>query len=155
MPESKEEFQRGITNLADLQGVDGMLFAYPISTDLPFWGKNTEIDLRIAWFDAAGHKLDDGLIPAYSQEAASPGQPFKYALEMPADTVDFSGITHLRQSHIRAIYERPGEEAEEEIDICKYCGEPYERYHICPTAEPEPEESVAQNDDSEEDGEHT
>ncbi|MCB2224636.1 MAG: DUF192 domain-containing protein [Actinobacteria bacterium] len=82
---------QGLMGVADLGGLDGMLFAYPDDSTARFWMKDTLIPLDIAFFDAAGALVDllamvpceAGPCPYY--RAAG---PYRWAVEVPAGGFD-------------------------------------------------------------------
>ena len=77
---------RGLMQVTDLGGPDGMLFRYPAPTTAAFWMKNTVMPLSIAFFDAAGAYLDAfDMEPCTADPCDTYPTPndFVYAVEVP------------------------------------------------------------------------
>jgi uncharacterized membrane protein (UPF0127 family) len=78
---------RGLMQVTDLEGADGMAFVYDEPSTGRFWMKDTLLPLSIAFYDADGRFLWDadmepcppgGDCPSYPNEA-----PFQLAIEVP------------------------------------------------------------------------
>jgi len=62
---------------------EGMLFVFDHEITLPFWMKNTELPLSIAFIDRNGIILDlQDMTPLDEQTLHAPGVPYRFALEM-------------------------------------------------------------------------
>lgn len=66
--DSETERARGLMQVEDLEGADGMVFVYDRPTSSAFWMKDTLIPLSIAYFDANG-----GYVGAQDMEPCPPG----------------------------------------------------------------------------------
>jgi hypothetical protein len=84
---AEEQRQRGLMEVTDMAGYDGMLFAFPSDTETGFWMSNTPMPLSIAWFDAEG-----GLVSTADMEPCPeggdcptylPAGPYRFGLEVP------------------------------------------------------------------------
>ncbi len=92
--DTPEARSRGLMGLTDLGGVDGMLFLFEADTESGFWMKDTLIPLDIAFFADDGTFVDmltmepctTGDCPTYHA-----GGPYRYAVEAPADELQFVG----------------------------------------------------------------
>lgn len=85
------ERSQGLREVADLGDLDGMLFDMVADTTTTFTMRGTRIPLDIYFFDAAGSGL--GMLEMVPCEAEpcpsySIGSPFRFALEVPAGTLD-------------------------------------------------------------------
>lgn len=85
------ERSQGLRGVADLGHLDGMLFDMVTDSTATFTMRGTRIPLDIYFFDSAGAGL--GMLEMVPCEAEpcpsySPGVPFRYALEVPAGTLD-------------------------------------------------------------------
>jgi uncharacterized membrane protein (UPF0127 family) len=88
--------QRGLMEVTDMAGYDGMLFAFPDDTETGFWMSNTPLPLSIGWFDAEGGLVstadmapcpEDGDCPSYP-----PAAPYRFALEVPQGDLAGFGV---------------------------------------------------------------
>jgi len=77
---------RGLMEVTDLQGYDGMAFVYDQDVEGAFWMRNTPTPLSIAWVAADGRVVsiadmapcgDTSDCPIYP-----PGGPYRYAIEV-------------------------------------------------------------------------
>ena len=93
----EEQRQRGLMEVTDMAGYDGMLFAFPEDTETGFWMSNTPMPLSIAWFDA-----DGGLVSTADMEPCPEGDdcptyppegPYRFALEVPQGDLEAVGVT--------------------------------------------------------------
>lgn len=87
---------RGLMEVTDLGGYDGMLFRFDSETSGAFYMKNTPMPLSIAFFDAEGRLvsatdmepcLGRSDCPLYRSSA-----PYQYALEVPRGRLGSLGI---------------------------------------------------------------
>lgn len=94
---AEEQRQRGLMEVTDMAGYDGMLFAFPDDTETGFWMSNTPMPLSIAWFDAEGGLVstadmepcpEGGDCPTYPPEG-----PYRFALEVPQGELEAVGVT--------------------------------------------------------------
>jgi uncharacterized protein len=78
--------QRGLMEVTDFGGYEGMLFVWPSDNEGGFWMRNTPTPLSIAWFDADGEFVsaadmepcgDSDDCPTYSPTGA-----YRFALEV-------------------------------------------------------------------------
>lgn len=88
--------QRGLMEVADLAGYDGMLFSFPEDTSGSFWMSNTHLPLTIAFVDRDGGVVStvdmdpcpDGVdCPFYG-----PDGPYRWALEVPQGNLADLGL---------------------------------------------------------------
>jgi uncharacterized membrane protein (UPF0127 family) len=66
---------------------DGMLFVFPTATSGGFWMKNTLVPLRITFYDTRGKRVRQLLMTPCRRDPCrsySPGQAYRFALELPA-----------------------------------------------------------------------
>jgi uncharacterized membrane protein (UPF0127 family) len=82
--------------VTDLQGYDGMLFAFPDDTESGFWMFHTVMPLSIGWFAADGELVstadmepcpDGDDCPTYSPTGA-----YRMALEVPMGELGTLGV---------------------------------------------------------------
>ena len=95
--ETPEQRARGLMEVTDLGGYDGMIFVYDTEVENGFWMRDTPMPLSIAHVDAAGEVvgtldmepcLDAGPdCPRYP-----PAAPFRFALEVPQGDLDAVGV---------------------------------------------------------------
>jgi uncharacterized protein len=83
---SPRQRQRGLMEVTDLGGYEGMLFVWPSDTDGGFWMRNTPTPLSIAWFDADGEFVSAAdMAPCGDSDDCriySPAGPYRFALEV-------------------------------------------------------------------------
>ncbi len=88
---------RGLMEVTDLQGYDGMAFVYPEDTTNGFYMRNTPMPLSIAWIDSAGGLVSTAdMEPCEDREGCTiypPGGPYRIAIEVPQGQLDELGIT--------------------------------------------------------------
>lgn len=97
LAETPEQRARGLMEVTDLGGYDGMLFAYPDDHEGGFWMRDTVLPLSIAYLDADGRVVStadmepcpDGgpACPTYP-----PAGPYRDALEVPRGGLDALGL---------------------------------------------------------------
>jgi uncharacterized membrane protein (UPF0127 family) len=78
---------QGLTGVADLGEIDGMLFVWASDTTAAFWMKDTLIPLDLAAFSADGVLVDVlTMVPCTADPCPlyRPAGPYRYALEAPA-----------------------------------------------------------------------
>jgi uncharacterized membrane protein (UPF0127 family) len=88
---------QGLRGIADLGGLDGMLFSFPEDATAAFTMRGTLIPLDIAFFAADGTPVDRlEMVPCNADPCPSyrAAGPYRYALETPAG--GFTGIGDLR-----------------------------------------------------------
>jgi uncharacterized membrane protein (UPF0127 family) len=83
---------QGMMSRRDLGGYDAMIFRFPADTTIGFYNKDVPIPLSIAWFDGSGIYVAQQNMAVCDQvcPTVGPGQPFRYALEVPE-----GGLPHL------------------------------------------------------------
>ena len=79
-----ERRTRGLMYRAMLPTDTGMLFAFPLETNSPFWNRDTPLDLEIALLDGEGTILEILALAAQDATLVSPLALYLYAVEMPA-----------------------------------------------------------------------
>jgi uncharacterized protein len=92
-----EQRQRGLMEVTDLGGYQGMVFVYADDSEGGFWMRNTPTPLSIAWFDAEGAFVsatdmapcpgDESDCPIYPPEG-----PYRFAVEVFQGDLDELGI---------------------------------------------------------------
>jgi uncharacterized protein len=91
-----DQRERGLMQVTDLAGYDGMLFVWNADTSGGFWMRNTPMPLSIAFFDAEGGFVsstdmapcgDSGDCPSYPS-----GGTYRFALEVPQGMLDDLGV---------------------------------------------------------------
>jgi uncharacterized membrane protein (UPF0127 family) len=87
---------RGLMEVQDLAGYDGMIFAFAEDTDGGFWMGNTHLPLTIAYIDANGvviTVLDMEPCPeAVDCPSYWPDGPYRWALEVPQGGLGAFGL---------------------------------------------------------------
>lgn len=89
--------QRGLMEVTDLGGYQGMVFVWPEDTTGGFWMRNTPTPLSIAWFDAAGDFVsatDMAPCPATDDDCPvyPPEGPYRFAVEVFEGDFDALGV---------------------------------------------------------------
>lgn len=84
---SDEQRQRGLMEVTDLGGYEGMVFVWDHDVETGFWMRNTPTPLSIAWFDAAGEFVsatDMAPCPADADDCPTypPDGPYRFAVEV-------------------------------------------------------------------------
>lgn len=88
------ERSQGLMGLADLGGLDGMIFVWDGETQAAFWMKDTLIPLDIAFFRTGGVFVDMLRMEPCSEDPCplySAALPYRYAVEAPAGDLAFVG----------------------------------------------------------------
>jgi len=85
--ETPAQRQRGLMEVTDLGGYDGMLFRFPADSDGGFWMKDTVLPLSIAYLDADGAVVStadmDPCPPGTARCPSYPADgPYRMALEV-------------------------------------------------------------------------
>lgn len=87
---------RGLMEVTDLAGYDGMVFQFPRSTTSAFFMRNTPMPLSIAWFAADGRFISSAdMDPCPDRDGCptySPAAPYRFALEVPRGQLARLGI---------------------------------------------------------------
>lgn len=93
---SGQERQRGLMEVTDLRGYDGMAFLYDEDTQGGFYMRNTPMPLSIAWISADGTVVSStDMAPCEDREGCptySPAGPYRVAIEVPQGGLDDLGI---------------------------------------------------------------
>ena len=74
--------QRGLMFRTSLPADAGMLFVFPDDTDGPFWMKDTNVPLSIAFIGAEGRIVSIKDMTPLSTDLTLPGARYRYALEV-------------------------------------------------------------------------
>jgi uncharacterized membrane protein (UPF0127 family) len=94
--ETDAQRARGLMEVTDLGGYDGMVFVYADEVPGSFWMRNTPMPLSIAYFDGDGELVstvdmdpceDSPDCPSYPPDA-----PFAFALEVPQGGLEEVGV---------------------------------------------------------------
>lgn len=88
-PDSQEI---GLMRRPTLPDNQGMIFIFSRENLTPFWMKDTEIDLSIAFIDAGGVIVDIQEMQAYALDNHDPAKPYQYAIEANAHWYDRNGV---------------------------------------------------------------
>lgn len=84
---------RGLMNVRDLKGYDGMIFQFPSDTSVGFYMKDTPMPLSIAWFDATGGFVSGAdMAPNNATRDYYAASPYRYAFEVPQGKLGPAGI---------------------------------------------------------------
>jgi uncharacterized membrane protein (UPF0127 family) len=90
LADTGERQRRGLMNVTDLGGADGMAFVFAQPTQVSFFMWQTPLELAIGFFDEAGRYVNGHvMVPCLEEPSAAcdvyaPSQPFVTALEVPA-----------------------------------------------------------------------
>ncbi len=92
-----EQRQRGLMEVTDLAGYQGMVFVWDHDTEGAFWMRNTPTPLSIAWFDADGEFVSTTDMAPCSATADDcpmypPDGPYRFALEVFEGDLDELGV---------------------------------------------------------------
>jgi len=94
----QDQRRHGLTEVTDLDGADGMLFAFDAPAEYRFYMWQTPLPLDIYFFAEDGHVVaSESMEPCLGGSSArcarySPGVPFLLALEVPAGSLDSLAI---------------------------------------------------------------
>lgn len=82
-----EQRQRGLMEVTDLGGYEGMVFVWDHDVETGFWMRNTPSPLSIAWFDAAGDFVSATDMTPCAADADDcptypPDGPYRFAVEV-------------------------------------------------------------------------
>jgi uncharacterized protein len=96
--DTPDERSRGLMGVEDLGDLDGMLFDLETTRTSSFTMRDTVIALDIAFFDAEGRGR--GVLPMVPCDSAdcpgySIGEPARYALEVPAGSMELTADSVL------------------------------------------------------------
>jgi uncharacterized protein len=93
---------RGLSGVAGLGSLDGMLFEYDDAVDPgahPFWMRDVQFPLEIGFFDAEGRLVDRVRLDPCAPEEPCPrhaaSAPFRWVLETPPDRLDLRRDSRL------------------------------------------------------------
>lgn len=92
-----EQRQRGLMEVTDLGGYQGMVFVWDHDTQGGFWMRNTPTPLSIAWFDADGEFVSATDMAPCSATAPDcptypPGGRYRFAVEVFQGDLDDLGV---------------------------------------------------------------
>lgn len=91
-----EQRSRGLMEVTDLQGYDGMAFLYDEPVENAFYMRNTPMPLSIAWIDEAGAVVSTAdMEPCEDVDGCPtypPAGPYRTAIEVPQGRLDDLGI---------------------------------------------------------------
>jgi uncharacterized membrane protein (UPF0127 family) len=96
LADSDTQRQRGLMEVTDLQGFDGMIFVWDQDSDSSFYMRNTPTPLSIGWVDAEGELVSTADMepcadvegcPLYPAEG-----PYRFAIEVPEGGLDDLGL---------------------------------------------------------------
>lgn len=96
--DSPEERQQGLRDVADLGEVDGMMFEFESERRVTFTMRDTRLPLDIYFFDSGGAGLGNlEMLPCRAEPCPSYSidDPVRYALEVPAGSLDLGPIPDL------------------------------------------------------------
>lgn len=90
---NETQHNRGLMNVRDLKGHDGMIFQFPADTSVGFYMKDTPMALSIAWFDSQGRFVSSAdMAPNQELPHYHATAPYRYALEVPEGKLGPLGI---------------------------------------------------------------
>ena len=90
---TSEQQMRGLMNVRDLKGYDGMIFQFPADTSVGFYMKDTPMALSIAWFDGAGRFVSSAdMAPNREEPTYFATGPYRYAFEVPQGKLGATGV---------------------------------------------------------------
>lgn len=96
LADAPELRQRGLMEVTDLQGYEGMLFVWDADSSNSFYMRNTPTPLSIAWFEEDGDLVSTAdMEPCADVEGCplyAPGGSYRYALEVPQGQLDDIGV---------------------------------------------------------------
>jgi len=91
-----EQRQRGLMEVTDLQGYDGMAFIYDADTNGGFYMRNTPMPLSIAWLSDDGMIVDTADMEPCADRSDCPtylpSGAYRVAIEVPQGELDDLGI---------------------------------------------------------------
>lgn len=91
-----EQRQRGLMEVTDLGGYDGMAFLYDQDVTNGFYMRNTPMPLSIAWISADGALVDAAdMAPCGDREGCPtylPSGAYRFAVEVPQGDLDDLGL---------------------------------------------------------------
>lgn len=92
-----QQRRRGLMEVTDLGGYQGMVFVWDHDVDGGFWMRNTPTPLSIAWFDADGAFVSTADMVPCSATADDcpvypPDGPYRFAVEMFQGDLDALGV---------------------------------------------------------------
>jgi uncharacterized membrane protein (UPF0127 family) len=92
-----EQRQRGLMEVTDLGGYQGMVFVWDHDTEGGFWMRNTPTPLSIAWFDADGRFVSTTDMAPCSATADDcptypPDGPYRFAVEVFEGDLEALGV---------------------------------------------------------------
>ncbi len=94
---SATQRSRGLMDVTDLGGYDGMVFVYEAATTNPFYMRDTPTALSIAWVAEDGHVVSiKDMAPCQDREGCPlypPGGSYRYAIETFQGDLPGLGIT--------------------------------------------------------------
>jgi len=89
-----DQHSRGLMNVRDLKGYDGMIFEFPAETNVGFYMKDTPMPLSIAWFDRQGRYISSAdMAPNRAAPTYHAAAPYRYAFEVPQGRLGDAGIS--------------------------------------------------------------
>ena len=110
---SAEQRERGLMEVTDLAGYEGMLFVWDDDTRGGFWMRNTPTPLSIAWVDAEGGIVSSADMEPCADSDDCPTYPpdgrYRFALEVPKGELGDDG--RRAGQHARAWAAVRGERA--------------------------------------------
>jgi uncharacterized membrane protein (UPF0127 family) len=89
---------RGLMGMTNLDGYDGMVFAFPADTETPFYMRDTPLPLSIAWFNSHG-MFEGSADMAPCANGAScplthPPGPYRVAIEVQQGALAENGLVN-------------------------------------------------------------
>ena len=97
LAETQQQRERGLMQVTDLKGYDGMLFRYGAPAAESYYMRNTPMALSIAYIDGAGTLVSTAdMAPCEDVDGCPtypPGGPFRTAIEVVQGALPLFGIT--------------------------------------------------------------
>jgi uncharacterized membrane protein (UPF0127 family) len=96
LAETEEQRQRGLMEVTDLQGYEGMIFVWSEDADSSFYMRNTPTPLSIGWVDAEGELVSTADMEPCADIEGCPlypaDGPYRFAIEVPQGGLDELGL---------------------------------------------------------------
>ncbi len=98
----------GLMNRTRMPDNQGMVFVFTEQVSVPFWMKDTLIDLSVAFVDASGTVVDVQEMKSQSLDSHFPAKPYQYAIEANATWYARHGIAAGDTVDLGQILDRTG-----------------------------------------------
>jgi uncharacterized membrane protein (UPF0127 family) len=96
LAEAEEQRQRGLMEVTDFQGYEGMIFVWDTDSTSSFYMRNTPTPLTIGWVDAEGELVSTADMEPCADVEGCPlypaDGPYRFAVEVPQGRLDELGL---------------------------------------------------------------